>query len=153
MQENITKVVNSLSLESMSFNELVKQSGLNPRYVKLSLNILQRKNQISRAPQKSNGLRGRPRVLYSLKNPQKILLKDKPKTELSYSSPKVKENLTLKKINLPSTVGVEVEFKKLQSVCKHEKKGTCRKIKMQKFYPKCSISKCPLLIKTRLVKT
>lgn len=141
VHEGSKKVLELLSSKPLSYNEVVEQSGLNSRYAWHYLKYLEASKQINRIPQESMGTRGRPRVLYSISsNTNQPQPKHSPNSEVG------------KRLNpqnkLPSTVAVEVEFEKLQKACKYEKGRNCK----QKVGQKCAISKCPLVLHTRLVR-
>ena len=148
LQKRNKRVLEVLSSKPLSFNEVVKQSGLNSRYVKHCLDYLVTKKKVDRTPevfQECKGTKGRSRVFYSIRlntNQQE----PKPSVDTRFE-----RALNPQKSKLPSTVAVEVEFSKLKKVCKHQKGGNCLEKKMQTSLPKCTISRCPLKVNIRLV--
>lgn len=148
-QKRWKRVLEALSLKPLSFNEVVKQSGLNPLYAKQCLDYLVSEKRVNRTPEEAKGARGRPRVFYSSSS-NTTQQKPKPSAHLDIDR-LIRESKTSEKPKLPSTVAVEVEFKKLKDFCRFEKSGNCKQRMQFGFLPKCELSKCPLVLKTRLV--
>jgi hypothetical protein len=150
-QKRSERVLEALSLKPLSFNEVVKQSGLNPLYVKQCLNYLVSGKKVNRTPEDAQGARGRPRVFYSLSS---NTIQQKPKSSAHLDIDRlIRDEKNPKKPNLPSTVTLEIDFQKLKTACKHEKGGNCKLSLKQGTFQKCVISKCPLSVthKIRLV--
>jgi hypothetical protein len=141
-QKRYKRVFEVLSSKPLSFNEVVKQSGLNSRYAKHCLDFLVAKNKVNRTPEafkERKGTRGAPKVFYSIclnTNQQK----HKPSADTEFE-----QVLNPIKSKLPSGVAVEVEFSKLKTVCKNGKENWCKQKKS-----KCALSECPLVLHIRL---
>jgi hypothetical protein len=148
-------------VKGYSLNEIVQITGYSRKTVFQHLKHLvddglvtrgdtSRLNQIFESENRERNPRGRPKVLYRKKRANANSLNRTPAPK----GPTVNQIIKARNSepNLPPNLAVEIEFTKLQKICRYEKGGKCKQKKDKFTLAKCTLSICPLKLHARLVK-